>query len=151
MNRNEAVRLTTNLMNRHGLDSWFFKWSHAKLIHGQCHHSQRKIVLSKHFVDLNDVDCIEQTILHEIAHALVGHGHGHDYVWRMKAREIGVRRPAPTKYSNMPSFRYTASCPNCGPLRGGKHRLSKKHVFSCRRCGAEIIWNDAKDLVSNSR
>ena len=32
---------------------------------------------------------IEDTLLHEIAHALVGRRHHHDAVWRAKAREIG--------------------------------------------------------------
>jgi predicted SprT family Zn-dependent metalloprotease len=142
--------LTLDLMMHHKLYSWFFKWNHAKLQHGRCHHGPKMITLSKHFVNLNDVNSITQTILHEIAHALVGPGHGHDYMWRIKAREIGVKRPTPAKHSNMPAFRYTASCPKCGPLRGsGKHRLSKRHNFTCVRCNSEIIWKDTKDLVLN--
>ena len=35
------------------------------------------------------VDHITDTILHEIAHALVGPRHGHNAIWRQKAREIG--------------------------------------------------------------
>lgn len=34
---------------------------------------------------------VHQTLLHEIAHALVGCGHGHDNVWFSKAREIGYK------------------------------------------------------------
>ena len=32
---------------------------------------------------------IEDTVLHEIAHAIVGPRHNHDAVWKAKAREIG--------------------------------------------------------------
>ncbi len=32
---------------------------------------------------------VKDTILHEIAHALVGKAHHHDDVWRAKALEIG--------------------------------------------------------------
>ena len=32
---------------------------------------------------------VKNTLLHEIAHALVGPGHRHNRVWRQKAREIG--------------------------------------------------------------
>ena len=38
---------------------------------------------------LHSDDEVLDTILHEIAHALVGPQHGHDAVWRAKAREIG--------------------------------------------------------------
>lgn len=33
---------------------------------------------------------IENTILHEIAHAIVGVGHGHRLKWQEKAIELGV-------------------------------------------------------------
>ena len=36
-----------------------------------------------------DKDQINDTILHEIAHALVGPGNGHNLKWKKKAKEIG--------------------------------------------------------------
>jgi hypothetical protein len=30
-----------------------------------------------------------QVVAHELAHAIVGYGHGHDAVWRAKAIELG--------------------------------------------------------------
>lgn len=39
----------------------------------------------------NDIEEVKNTILHEIAHALVGLGHGHNKIWQQKAIEIGVK------------------------------------------------------------
>lgn len=38
---------------------------------------------------------LENTILHEVAHALVGPGFGHNQTWMEKAREIGLENPTP--------------------------------------------------------
>jgi hypothetical protein len=42
-------------------------------------------------VDRNGAEEIVDTILHEIAHALVGPRHGHDTVWKAKCTDIGAR------------------------------------------------------------
>lgn len=39
--------------------------------------------------NLNNGNVIENTVLHEIAHAIVGNEHYHDRVWRDCARRIG--------------------------------------------------------------
>lgn len=75
----------------HGLiqKGWTFKWSRAKHDFGYCYHSRKQINLSKPLCLINEETAIMDTILHEIAHALVGNSHGHDRVWRAKAIEIG--------------------------------------------------------------
>src|SRR5580704_15295082 len=55
---------------------------------GVCVFPCKTIVLSARLVDLPNQ--IETTILHEIAHALVGYEAHHGSVWQTKAREIGV-------------------------------------------------------------
>jgi predicted SprT family Zn-dependent metalloprotease len=144
MNRTNASRLTRSLMDEHGLLEWTFKWNRGKRMLGQCDFLRKTISLSVYFVDMNDEKSIRDTVLHEIAHALVGPSHGHDLVWWSKARQIGLKRPARVnKHSNMPSFKYIPVCPKCGPLKGGRHRIGKRTPnYLCRICLSRIEWRD---------
>ena len=56
---------------------------------GVCRHEERRIDLSVSFCQRATRAEIEDTLLHEIAHAIVGYEHRHDDVWKAKAREIG--------------------------------------------------------------
>ena len=70
-------------MTRHGLHGWAFRFNRCKQAMGLCVYHRRSIELSIYFVERdNPVEEIRDTILHEIAHALVGPGHGHDKVWK---------------------------------------------------------------------
>ena len=40
--------------------------------------------------NLDRIESIRRTVLHEIAHAIVGGGHGHDRVWACCCRELGI-------------------------------------------------------------
>ena len=81
--------MAASLVAAHGLDGWNVKLDHARRRAGQCDYRKREISLSRHYVRHADASHVRDTILHEIAHALVGPRHGHDAVWRRKAREIG--------------------------------------------------------------
>lgn len=104
MNLNEVKTLAEHTMWEHGLiqKGWTFAWGHGKQTFGTCvfrkvvTKNRRRVLvdvneirISKHLSAINDKETVMDTILHEIAHALVGRGHGHDYVWKSKAREIG--------------------------------------------------------------
>ena len=60
----------------------------VKARHGHVYY--RELVLSYPvFVNPDNEHDLDDTILHEMAHLIVGHGHGHDIVWYEKCREIG--------------------------------------------------------------
>ena len=85
----EAAQLARRLMGEHGVADWSFGFDRAKVRAGACHHSDRRITLSRAITGLHDEAQVRETLLHEIAHALVGPQHGHDRVWRAQARAIG--------------------------------------------------------------
>jgi predicted SprT family Zn-dependent metalloprotease len=103
-----------------------------------------RIELSKHYVLRNPEHEVLDTILHEIAHALVGPGHGHDEVWKAKCVEVGGAAGAALRRDGGDARGAVA-----GDVRGcgrehDRHRRPKKLTgWWCRRCGKErggLVW-----------
>jgi predicted SprT family Zn-dependent metalloprotease len=132
-----AIRnLAEELMARHGLAGWTFGFNRRKRTLGLCHHAARIIELSIYFVERNCLEEIRDTILHEIAHALVGPEHGHDVVWRAKCREVGAR-PERCGQADMPEGRWQARCNGCGSLFSRHRKPRRLKGWFCRACGPE--------------
>lgn len=144
MELKDCAKLANELMEKHGLIArgWRFEFDRALSRGGQCRHRDRAISLSRNLVPMWSDDQVRNTILHEIAHALVGAGHGHDYEWRRKALMIGCNAER-THDNAVVSPRYLATCPNCGQLPGGRQRLARGG-YTHARCGATVVWRDTK-------
>jgi predicted SprT family Zn-dependent metalloprotease len=99
-------------MQSFGLSAWRFAFNQRKTTLGQCRHGPRRIELSVHLLQWNPPEEVRETLLHEIAHALVGRGHGHDAMWRAKAAEVGAR-PERCGQAEMPEGRWRAVCGGC--------------------------------------
>ena len=89
MQTSTAMRLARTLKDQHGLRDWSVGLDRAKTRAGVTFFRKRRISLSAPLTRLHDEAQVRDTILHEIAHALVGPEHGHDRAWKAKAREIG--------------------------------------------------------------
>lgn len=89
MELHRAAALAQTLLAEHGLGGWTFAFDRARVRAGACHHHDRRITLSPHLTRAHDEGQVRETLLHEIAHALVGPRHGHDEVWRARALAIG--------------------------------------------------------------
>ena len=139
-----AIDLAIKLMDAHGLVGWRIKFDHARRRAGQCDYTNKTISLSRLYVRHADIDHIRDTILHEIAHALVGPRHGHDAVWRQKAREIGCTA---TRCHDL-SFaraRWMMTCPN-GCFSVERHR--KKSGLVCASCKSAVEFHVAETTIA---
>jgi predicted SprT family Zn-dependent metalloprotease len=142
----EVRRLGYQLFAEHGLYDWELTFNRGKRTMGWCLFGPRRIELSVHFIQRNDLAVIHDTLLHEIAHALVGPGHGHDAVWKCKCLEIGARPERLSHEVNMPEGRWQALCGECGRLHH-RHRKPKwMKGWYCSHCGKErgqLVWHDS--------
>lgn len=84
-----ARSMAEGLMREHGLTGWRLVFDRARTRAGVCRFNRREIGLSRVLTELHSADLVRGTVLHEIAHALVGARHGHDAVWRVTALAIG--------------------------------------------------------------
>lgn len=139
----EIKTLAIELMTEHGLiqKGWALRFDNSKRRAGLCNENKRLIGLSKVIVpSMKDEDILD-TILHEIAHALVGCKHGHNKVWQRKAREIGCsgkRCYNDTAFKEgaretiIAQSKYTLTCPNCGEKQAAHRKFKRKHA--CYDC-----------------
>lgn len=133
MNLHQASHLARTLLNQYGLLDWAFDYSKKTSNLGHCSYQEKTIYLSAPYTYTGDEQRVKNTILHEIAHALVGSGHHHDDVWRRKALEIGCNgQPQTTVNHEMPQMRYNLTC----PIHGIVHQMSKmtRANYVCRKC-----------------
>lgn len=80
-------------MKKHGLleKGWGFEFDRATSRLGQCDFGKKRITISKHFTGAATLEQFEQTLFHEIAHALLPVAVKHGWQWKTKAREIGYK------------------------------------------------------------
>ncbi|WP_372736880.1 SprT-like domain-containing protein, partial [Nocardioides sp.] len=89
MDLRDAFAMAEHLLERHGLTEWQISFDNAKRRAGVCRFGVKTIGLSAPLTTVHTDDEVRDTILHEIAHALAGPGHGHDAHWRALAQSIG--------------------------------------------------------------
>lgn len=135
MRKRDAATLARSTMDAHNLYDWHFAWSRSKRQAGCCNFSNKTITLSAPYVELNTEAEVLDTILHEIAHALVGNKAGHGWVWKAKCREIGAN---PTRCIDgdsvvMPPMKWALVCRHCKEVRGYMGRRTDKRR-SCSKC-----------------
>ena len=146
----EVEALAHELMARHvaesGLDAdWSFRFDLATSRGGVCRPAEKRIGLSVSYCHRATRAEIIDTLLHEIAHAIVGVRHQHDAVWRAKAREIGSTAERCHAVDHTPA-RWVGAC-GCGK-RWLRQRLSRNLRLGarCGSCNGEIRWRRNTDL-----
>ena len=133
----EAIaQLARGLMFQHQLGQWSFQFDNGTKRAGCCHYTTQVLSLSHEFAKRAPAEEIKDTILHEIAHALVGKEHHHDDVWRAKALEIGCsgRRCHDLQFT-LP--RYIVKCERSCWVATAERR---KRGVICKRCRGSVVY-----------
>ena len=147
----QAAALARELLSAYGLTGWSFRLNRSKVNLGLCRYGPRTVELSSYFVEHNPEEVVRDTLLHEVAHALVGPGHGHDAAWQEMCLRVGAKPERLSFEAEMPSGRWQAVCGNCG-MRHHKHRRPKRMAgWWCCRCGPErgrLSWGLAHGTPS---
>ena len=86
----EVAGQARELMDRHGLKDWTFRFSAARRTIGLCREKEKVIQLGRHHAANDPPEQVTDTILHEIAHGLAGTAAGHGPAWRKAALSIGA-------------------------------------------------------------
>ena len=86
----EALDIGVKLLQEHKLSPpWRIEFNKSPNKLGQCWHDSHVIAISTVMLNSTEKQQYIDTMLHEIAHALVGPGQGHNEIWLNKAKEIG--------------------------------------------------------------
>jgi hypothetical protein len=152
----QVPALGRRLMARHGLVGWRLVLDGARTRAGVCRPARREIGVSRVLAQLHTEAEVTDTLLHEIAHALVGAEHGHDAAWRATAVAIGASgaRCVPPDAARPPAP-WVGTCPaghTCS-----RYRRPQRPV-SCARCsprfdaGAVLEWRrDGQPVAMGER
>lgn len=125
---------------------WVLQFDSSKRRFGCCNYTYKVISLSRALVALNDEKQVGATIRHEIAHALVGPGHGHNEVWRRMAIACGDdgRRCYDASVETPPAS-WEATCQRCGTIVK-RHRAPRPgRQLSCGKCSSRF---DASNVLA---
>ncbi|MGB7450191.1 MAG: SprT-like domain-containing protein [Ornithinimicrobium sp.] len=128
-----ALTLGQHLLREHGLSDWTVVLDHARARFGVCRPDRRQIGLSRRLTVLSSEAEVRNTLLHEIAHALVGADHGHDAVWRARALAIGCDGRRTDDIPESAQGPWVGRCPAGHTVR--RHRRPRR-VGACRLCSA---------------
>lgn len=112
MDSQQAHELAVSLMAQHGLSDWHFGFDRAKKRAGQTNFRDSRITLSQYITAGSTTEQVRDTILHEIAHALVGPQEKHGPKWREQAKKIGATPRASMRGAPQLEGIWVGTCPN---------------------------------------
>ena len=149
----QTLKIGQDLVARLLGPNWSFGLDHARTRLGACHYAEHKITCSRYLVAYLADDEVEQVILHEVAHGLVGQGAGHSKVWQRQAKALGYTggRTIEVPEARL-SARWRGTCPLGHEVL--RHRRPTRRVDCglCYKAGRRrpITWQDrGLDLLAH--
>lgn len=128
---------------------WGFGFDLATSRAGVCRYDEKRIDLSVSYCLAATRAEIEDTVLHEIAHAIVGPRHNHDAVWKAKAREIGcVGERCHRVQHSTPKWVGECGCGQQWFRQTLQRRMMRNRA--CAKCRGEITWRRNTDVAAQT-
>ncbi|HPQ80046.1 MAG TPA: SprT-like domain-containing protein [Candidatus Dojkabacteria bacterium] len=93
---------------------WTFEWSNTKRTIGDCNFKAHTIRISRFYLPLMSEEELKDTFLHELAHALLGMGYGHNQMFYDMCRKVGCKNPNKDVDVPLHNYRFKAVCSRCG-------------------------------------
>lgn len=134
--RRELENATQELFAAHKLEGWKILFENVSSRAGQCNYTNKTISYGILFMLHADREQRMNTVLHEIAHAIAGAGHGHDAFWKRTFISLGgngersAERPASVYTTE--NYLWIGVCPTCGDVTGFKR--APQTVWGCVKC-----------------
>lgn len=140
MTEAEVTQLALRHLRAQGLWDWTFSFNKRSTSLGLCDYNKKEIQFSQLFLPFLNRAFVEDTILHEVAHALTP-GARHGYKWRRVAKSLGA---IPERTALLPTeiisavraskAKHRITCPTCGITHFFSRKL--KHPLRFYRCSA---------------
>ena len=123
---------------------WAFTWIKTKRTLGICDYRLRTVSASSVYIGIATVEQLENTILHEISHAIAGYSAGHGLAWQSACVRIGAEPERLFDASSIsPPYTWTMNCPSCdGPQRQLFSKPRSRRRESCGHCSGGKFNND---------
>jgi SNF2 family DNA or RNA helicase len=104
MDRNTASKFCHAELDKYNLTEWHVRITQDSNMSflGLCDHQTKCIIINAFHTDIHPDVEVRNTIRHEIAHAIVGPGQGHNNLWAQKAQEIGCDNTFPCSHLYLP-------------------------------------------------
>lgn len=153
-------RSAARRMASFGLAGWTFGFSRGKRTLGVTKipwgSPVGEIRLSKYLLSGNHASLAEETLLHEIAHAVAYRRHGrtsigHGPLWRAVATEVGAAPVATCRTGPLAEPRHRWTCDRCGH-EVGLYRTPKyaPSTYRHRGCGGRFVADGQAGLVGRA-
>ena len=149
----EVQTQATEAMNHHGLEGWSLVIDNkSKRRAGVCRYGKKQIGLTLDYALKTSPADLEQTIIHEIAHALLPPGVHHGPAWKAKMRELG-KNPERCHSCTWTKPEAWIICTLCKKEHGHTLKQLKNYRFEgntvmshkCSQCGERNLSRQSSD------
>ena len=146
MERSAAIDLIdeamyTHLQSRDWFGGWTWGWNTRVTAGAVTKFRGEVIEFSTHYVDAATPEQLLNTVLHEIAHAIVGPGEGHGAYWR--STHIALGGDGSRCHDVQISRDVYPIVADCDCSRGAHYRTRmprKGYFHTCRESGKRMEW-----------